>query len=75
LPTAAPVPPLSPLEFFVDRLDVDGEPSGKAINESDQSGAVRFAGSPITKHGFRRGRERGESSTGKRILVAKTASP
>ena len=46
---------LPPLEFPVDRLGIDRKAGGKAVDEGDQGGAVRFAGSPVAEHGMKEG--------------------
>ena len=54
LPAAAAVAALAALELDVDRLDVDGDAGGEAVDQGDQCFAVRFAGGEVAEHGGRR---------------------
>jgi phospholipid/cholesterol/gamma-HCH transport system permease protein len=41
---------LPPPEFVIDKLEIDWKVSGNAFNQSNQGGAVRFAGGSKAKH-------------------------
>ena len=51
LPAAAAIATLPADEFRIDQCLVDGHAGRKPVDEGHESGAVRFSGGPITKHG------------------------
>ena len=69
LAAAATVAALAALEFDVDRLDVDRDAGGKAVDERDQCFAVGFAGGEVAEHGGGGFRIRGYGGQGRNCVL------
>src|SRR5262245_9840642 len=48
---AAAIPLLTPPQFVIDLIDIDGQTGGQTFNNRDQCATVRFAGGSETEHG------------------------
>ena len=77
LPAATAIATLAADEFGIDQCLVDGHAGRKPVYEGHESGAVRFSGSPVTKHWgeFWKGFERHHRAGGHDLSLISAGTP